>query len=266
MPELTIDDKTPKKSVGDHQYYLFPLPHTHENMVNRPTVYTTKDLVTPYQSRGSKGQPCNGKKGMGGNAKLLPEVHAAANTLMCALLDYGDKINDWSMKSAYIHNGFREDDDTQGRMYLHTIQKAMSGNSKFKGLQLTSELETEAKGVLGKPGDPRRVAFHQHLANAPGWNKKLADDLFGIVDWEYAPRGSNPHTTGLVFDLDFCIYNVDNGKKNEELSLGMDVSLNHIALQNAAGAWLNKYSTLFNFDSYNTAIEVFHLEYRKPKP
>jgi len=41
--------------------------------------------------------------------------------------------------------------------------------------------------------------------------------------------------------------------------------LNEAALRSACGMWLNKHSTLFNFDSYDTAKEIWHMEYRKPK-
>ena len=87
----------------------------------------------------------------------------------------------------------------------------------------------------------------------------LAQQLFNIVDNAYAPRGSNPHATGFVFDLDFAIYR--NGR---EIQLGANTAYNRDALKSAAGTWLNKYATLFNFDSYDTGAEIWHLEYRKP--
>ena len=53
-----------------------------------------------------------------------------ADLLMAALIDYGNKINDWSMKSAYIHNGYRPDDATQGANYLRVI-KATIADPKY---------------------------------------------------------------------------------------------------------------------------------------
>ena len=67
--------------------------------------------------------------------------------------------------------------------------------------------------MLGKPGDARRVAFKNNVAAATGWNADLANRLFQIVDNAYAPRGSNPHATGFVFDLDFSIYHCGWEKK-----------------------------------------------------
>ena len=64
--------------------------------------------------------------------------------------------------------------------------------------------------------------------------------LFNIVDNVYAPRGANPHTTGLVFDLDFTIL-----VSGRERNLGADPAVNDDALRSAAGLWLNKYSMMF---------------------
>jgi LAS superfamily LD-carboxypeptidase LdcB len=105
------------------------------------------------------------------------------------------------------------------------------------------------------------MTFQKKGAESPGWNKQLADQLFWIVDRTYAPRGFNPHATGFVFDLDFWIVN----DKGQEGPLGISTARNRFALQSAAGMWLNKYAMNFGFDSYDTSMEVFYLEYRNWK-
>lgn len=238
------------KTVHGHQYYVFPAQPGHKNQVNRPPKYADPKLLTLYAGKGSNRQ-----------AKLLPEVHAAANALMAALLHYGEKINDWSMRSAVIQNGYRPDDESQGRNYLRIIKLTIKEKPAiFGSLEFPSSLEDEARSVLGKPGDPRRNAFHQHVAAAPGWTPQLASSLFSLVDAVYTPRGTNPHATGLVFDLDFWISD-GTGERN----LGANPVYNAAALRSAAGMWLNKYSMQFGFDSYDTGKEIWHMEFRNPK-
>ncbi len=246
MFELPLDTATIKKIRG-HQYYFFPQPGTHKNQKDRPSVYANPKLLQTYKGAGSNN-----------TAQLLPDVFDAANTLMSALIEYGEKIDDWSLRSAIIQNGYRPDDPSQGREYLRVIKKIIKENPAiFKDLEFPKELEDEAQGILGKLGDKRRVDFHRHVAAAPGWDSKLTAALFNLVDNRYAPRGFNPHSTGLVFDLDFWIFD-GAGERN----VRADTNINGRALQSAAGSWLNKYSMQFGFDSYDTEIEIWHQELR----
>jgi hypothetical protein len=181
--------------------------------------------------------------------------------MMSSLRRVGDRINDWSMKSAVVQSGFRPDDASQGSNYLRIIKQTIREKPDiFNELEFPSNLEVEAQSVLGRPGDSRRAAFHQHLAAAPGWSAPLVARLFNIVDNVYAPRGANPHATGLVFDLDFTIL-----VAGRERNLGADPALNDDARRSAAGMWLNQYSMMFGFDSYNTDKEIWHQEFRSPK-
>jgi hypothetical protein len=244
-------NKATIKTVGTHQFYIFPKPLTHTNQRDRPPTYADPDLLTRYMGTGSNG-----------SAKLLPgKVHSAANAMMSSLRRVGDRINDWSMKSAVVQSGFRPDDASQGSNYLRIIKQTIREKPDiFNELEFPSNLEVEAQSVLGRPGDARRTAFHQHLAAAPGWSAQLVARLFNIVDNVYAPRGANPHATGLVFDLDFTIL-----VAGRERNLGADPALNDDALRSAAGMWLNQYSKTFGFDSYNTDKEIWHQEFRSPK-
>jgi len=241
------------KTVNGHQYYVFPQPIAHTNQKDRPTQYADVKKLETYIGRGSNR-----------SAKLLPDVMKPAERLMTALLDYGNHIKDWSMQSAVIQSGYRPDDESQGRGYLKAIKDTIALNPKIFGdVKFPSSLEEEAQSVLGTFGDPRRTAFQKHVAEAPGWTQQLAQQLFNIVDKIYAPRGFNPHATGFVFDIDFWIWLPGKDSKGMELQHGGRTVYSNSILQSAAGMWLNKYAMQFDFDSYDTSIEVFHLEYRK---
>jgi hypothetical protein len=65
-------NKATIKTVGTHQFYIFPKPLTHTNRRDRPPTYANPDLLTRYAGTGSNG-----------SAKLLPgEVHSAANAMI----------------------------------------------------------------------------------------------------------------------------------------------------------------------------------------
>ncbi len=244
--------KAVKKTVKGHQYYVFPKPHTHSNQVNRPKKYTDKGNLTPY-----KGAGLNPQK----DVSLHPDVGNDVNCFMTALLDYGQQINDWSMSQAYILVGFYPDDDDLGRRYLNIIKQTIKADPKLAGLTFPDNLEKAAVGVLGPQGDDRRSKFHADLASSPGWNAALVKELFDYVDNSLAPRGANPHATGLVFDLNFTIA-LKNGGETKVDAARM---YNEEALKSAAGVWINQYSMQFHFDSYNTDKEIWHMEWRKPK-
>jgi len=251
MHELPLDKAT-VKTIKGHKYYVFPSPPTHRNYVNRPnpTKFVDKGILQNYVGKGSNG-----------SAKLHPDVIAPANLFMSALIEYGEYIDDWSMRSAVIQNGYRPSDESQGREFLRIIKQTIAGNTAFAGLSFPANLEKEAISELGCSGDPRLARFISHVAASPGWTPELAQKLFSYVNSVYAPRGCNPHATGYVFDLDFPIY-----LNGSEVQLGANVPFNGYALQSAAGMWINLYSTFFCFDSYDTGIEIWHLEYRKCGP
>jgi hypothetical protein len=255
MLELQLDAAV-KKQIKGHQYYVFPTPATHANYAGRPSKYPD---LTKYPG---KKLPVYNGKGSNGQAVLHPDVMGPAELLMTALLEYGEYIDDWSMRSAVIQNGWRPDDESQGREYLRILKLIMSRDSTFNGIVFPASLEAEAQSELGNLGDPRLQRFMRHVAESPGWTQALADNLFHQLHLAYAPRGFNPHATGFVFDLDFSVY-FPSGREGP---LGADTSLNRYALQSAAGMWLNKYAMVFCFDSYDTNIEVWHQEWRQCGP
>jgi hypothetical protein len=256
--ELPLD-KAQIKTVGDHQYHIFPMPATHQNYNGRPTRETDGTGLPIYTGRGSNG-----------SAKLHRDIHTAADLFMSALLDYGDYINDWSMRSAVIKVGFYPDDASQGVNYLRIIKDRISKDPELTDLTFPANLEEEAQSELGGLGDPRLKKFMDDVANSPGWNRALANRLFSWVHKYFAPRGVNPHATGFVFDLDFSIWcqhpQMLHGKQvmqeTEVTHLNANAYLNGVALTNAVGMWINMYSMAFCFDSYDTGAEIWHMEYR----
>ncbi len=265
MYELDLDYNNKNEKLrtvdhhfGDRQYIVFPAPRTHDNYVNRPQKYTKPDVPKTYTGRGSNGK-----------AKILEEIHGPANALMSAILDYGKILGDNSMISAVIGNGYREPDEAQqGVNYLKNIEMVIAK----RGLKVTipTNLASKAEGMLGDWNDPRFRAFLDELGNdkADGWTPDLAEQVLHDTANYYVPRGAfNPHATGLVFDLNFPIYHHIR-KSDQKLYESEDPvdalpPLNEAALRSACGMWLNKWSTMFHFDSYNTGKEVWHMEYRK---
>jgi hypothetical protein len=253
-------EKAVLREVSGRRYYVFPSPPRRTNQNNRPVKYVEAKDCTLYKGQGNND-----------SATLHPNVHTPTNAMMTALLDYGRAINDHSILSARIQEGYRSDDIKAGGAYLVNILATVGSVATFKDLTFPDELHEEAKGVLGRRGDPRREAFRAKVAGAPGWNQQLMQQLFLIVDNQYAPRGANPHSTGYVFDLNFTVYNDCTELKEKEtqcvageLSLDAKPWKNRYALRSAAGMWINKYAPLFNFDTYDTGIEIWHMEYRMP--
>jgi hypothetical protein len=278
MLELDLK-KAELKTINGHRYYVFPMPPTHENPVNRPTKNADEKVLKTYTGKGTNKRE-----------KLHPDVLDAVNQLMTAFLEYGTAIDDYSITSAIVASGWRPDDANQGANYLRIIKNTIAkhqdvfkntiaGHKDFsKSLEFPTNLEADAQSELGRPGDPRRTAFRQKLAASDGWNGTLVYKLFNDpefgVDRFYAPRGSNPHASGFVFDLDFSIY--CDGKENEcptknkpcyrtagEYKVGANPILNRYALRSAAGMWLNTHSMFYGFDSYDTKAEIWHMEFRK---
>src|SRR5882724_6928233 len=102
-------------TIGTHRYYLFPAPPTHSNQRNRPSTQITRDQTTQYTGRGA-----------GNDTQLHPDVHNAVGALMGALLDYGVEIDDYSINSCSIQNGWRPNDTEEvGVHYYENIQAIM---------------------------------------------------------------------------------------------------------------------------------------------
>lgn len=260
MPKLQIENAKVHK-IGKNTYYVFPKPPTHINDVDRPKKYAKEGDLKTYTGRGTNG-----------SARLLPEVHGAVHTLMTALLDYGDELGDNSIQTAVVQNGWRPPDDpSQGVNYLANINMVLANPQYgFSDLTFPQSLEDEAESFLGERDNPHWKVFVQHLSQAPGWNAAKAGAFLDTVAQFYVPRGGfNPHSTGVVFDLNFSMYHHVRSKDQKALvevddPVDAHPMLNDAALRSAVGMWLNSYSKQFNFDSYNTGKEIWHMEWRKP--
>ena len=243
-------NKATRKTVGTHQFYIFPKPLTHTNQRDRPPTYADPALLTSYAGTGSNG-----------SAKLLPgNVHSAAHAVMSSLRRVGDRINDWSMKSAVVQSGFRPDDASQGSNYLRIIKQTIREKPAiFNELEFPSNLEAEAQSVLGRPGDARRAAFHQHLAAAPGWSAQLVARLFNIVDNVYAPGGQSacdgPGVRPRLHDPR-CREGAQSGRRSGLERRRAAQRCRHVAEPVLDDVRLRL---------YNTDKEIWHQEFRSPK-
>jgi hypothetical protein len=247
-------------TIGTHRYYLFPAPPTHSNQRNRPSTQITRDQTTQYTGRGA-----------GNDTRLHPDVHNAVGALMGALLDYGVEIDDYSINSCSIQNGWRPNDTEEVGVHYYENIQAIMGTAPFRGLTFPQNLISVSEQSLGNSDDPRFIAFRDRLAaSGNGWNRERADSLLNAVAQVYVPRGAfNPHTSGLVFDVDFNFFHHiwRDGRPVSETDDKVNAlpGLNEGALRSACGMWLNKHSMHYNFDSYDTGKEVWHMEWRRPR-
>ena len=111
------------KTVKGHQYYVFPTaPPLMRIRMPVPRHMLHSNLLTTYNGKGSNA-----------SAKLIPEVHDAANAMMTALIRYGEKINDWSMRNAVIQSGYRPDDASQGWTIFESSKRRSGRNQRSSG-------------------------------------------------------------------------------------------------------------------------------------
>lgn len=229
-------------------FYRFPRPATHRNTRNRPQFIHSASVMETYSGAGSNGA-----------AKVHPAVSTPLGSLMSALRAEGDRINDESMKQAVVDNGFRPSAESEGKAYLAALKKTMRLDpDTFGALTFPTSLEATAKSELGTSGSPEHNAFRDALAKEPGWSEELAKKLLAQTRRFKAPRGGSTHHSGVVVDIDFP-YASSNKKFGRH---GIDRTKNGDALRTAAGVWLNTHAPALGFDSYNTADEIWHQEWR----
>src|SRR6185369_13859931 len=132
MYELDLTKATVKK-VKDHQYYVFPKPPVHTNQENRPSVYADEGVLQFYSGKGRNGA-----------AKLHPDVLTPAGKLLSAMVEYVESIDDLSLRSAVIQNGYRPDDASQGANYLRIIKQSIATHQAIFGTLKFPESLNEA--------------------------------------------------------------------------------------------------------------------------
>jgi LAS superfamily LD-carboxypeptidase LdcB len=115
-----------------------------------------------------------------------------------------------------------------------------------------------AQSELGFAGSADHRAFAAALAAEPGWDARLARRLLDITANFKAPRGGSTHHSGLVVDINFP-YATDDGSVHWH---DIKRENNADALRSAAGVWLSAHAPAHGFDSYDTASEIWHQEWR----
>ncbi|MBL8058570.1 MAG: hypothetical protein JNK29_17835 [Anaerolineales bacterium] len=229
-------------------FYRFRRVRGHRNEAGRPQFQHPATAMTAYSGAGNNGR-----------AEIHPAVNTALDTLMAALLAEGARLDDESLKQAQVRNGFRPPEEAEGRAYLGALRKTIRQNPDIFGeLEFPAALESQAISELGFTGSAAHDAFRDAIARQPGWTAGLARQLIQITAGFKAPRGGSTHHSGLVVDIDFP-YATSRTNVNWH---GVNRENNPGALRSAAGAWLNTFAPAFDFDSYNTNKEVWHMEWR----
>lgn len=236
-------------STGQGNFYRFPASGTHSNYTDRPQFQHPQSSMITYSGAGNNGA-----------ATIHPQVAPGLNRLMLGMRGEGNRINDESMKQAIIAVGYRGPTLHEGNLYLSSLRRTISLNAAiFGSLVFPTALEVMARSELGFSGSSTHRAFQAAVASQPGWNAALARQLVSITARFKAPRGGSTHHSGLVVDINFPY------KKNNASSVawhGVDRSRNADALRAAAGVWLSRNAMQYGFDSYDTAREIWHMEWR----
>jgi hypothetical protein len=242
-------DEVTQYTTKSGNFYRFPTPSHHTNYSDRPRFINPKPDMVTYTRTGSHG-----------NQQVHPAVVSPLDRLMSAMHAEGKRINDESLKQAVVASAYRESKPREGQLYLNALMKTIRQNKDiFGNRSFPSSLKSMAKSELGPTGSPTHQKFVNALARAPKWNMKLARKLVRITGGVKAPRGGSTHHSGVVVDINFP-YAIN---KKEVKRHNMMRARNGDAFRAAAGVWLNKYSQGFGFDTYNTAKEIWHQEWRK---
>ncbi len=227
--------------------FLFTKATTVTNQKKRPKFFHPKGIMVEYTGPGST-------KYSKEHRWIHPVLVQPLTQLMTTLTEEGERIDDESMKRAVIGSAWRSwEQDGEG--FLNQLRKRIGKNPQIFGdLKFPADLEEEAKSNLyGKVDD-----FINHLAAHHPWNHELAAKLYNIATQFKAPGGLSPHESGLVVDIDFPYAKADKSAKFHAIT----TENNDGARLSGAGMWLAKYAKdEFNFSSYNTAAEIWHMEW-----
>jgi len=232
-------------------YYQFPSGIIKKNRANRPLFENPRLAMTRYTGVGSDGEQL-----------IHTAIAAPLNALMSALREVGSCIDDESMKQAYVASAYRPSSKREGERYLGALQITIKQNPGiFGGLKFPSRLENMAMSSLGTYGSQKHKEFVAALAKEPGWGQHLAQELADITENYKAPRGGSAHHSGLAVDINFP-YPISAAQAEWH---GIHRQNNQRALRSAAGVWLGKFASQFDFASYNTGKEIWHQEWLKWK-
>jgi hypothetical protein len=235
-------------------FYVFSKATKVSNNKNRPKFLVPRGTVVEYTGPGSDARAAGA--GYGRDNRLIhPVLVEPLTALMTALTEEGKRLGDESMKRAVIGSAWRSPEQ-DGAGFLKQLKSQLDEKkSAYGNRTFPKSLESEAQSNLHDPSAQK--AFIRHLGESPGWTAQLAQQLWNDSIAYKAPAGLSPHESGLVVDIDFP-YATEAGKAHWH-----DISRkrNADARLSAAGMWLAQYSKDFQFSSYNTEREIWHMEY-----
>lgn len=251
---------SPPAPPGD--YYRFPKAPAVENKEHRPLFALENSNWPDYAGPGGDGAAA-GYKGSS-PVPVHPVLVDPLGAMLQALIDEGTRIGDQSMKSVIVRSGWRSATE-DGVLFLKELKDKMREKPKNYGSEpFPAALEAEAKSNLGSKS--AQVAFQKHLAEQPGWSSSRAEELWNDTTQHKAPGGGSSHESGLVVDIDFPFVNFDVNPKSKAETV--TVQWHHISRFNnaqarlsGAGMWLAQHSKKLDFSSYDTRLEIWHMEW-----
>ena len=195
-------------------------------------------------------------------ALVHPAVVGPLTGLLSGLRAEGARLNDASAMAARINNGYRAPNQQEGTRYLNAIRRTINravdvNGNPYHYPPFPAHLENTARSNLGFSGSPAHRAFRAAIAASPGWTAASASMLLRRTGAFKAPRGGSTHHSGVVVDINWPV-RVDNATTNH----GMNRDRNEAALRTVAGRWLHEHAPSLGFDSYDTAKEIWHMEWQ----
>ncbi len=235
-------------------FYRFPGPNHVTNQQKRPAFWRDESRMIEYQGPGSDPAAAGSQRYTRSHRLIHPVLVEPLTRMLSAMVEEGERIDDESLKRPSIGSGWRSFEQ-DGAGFLKQLHKQIGKHrDTFGDLKFPAALEKEAQSNLyGK-----EAQFVSHLAAQPGWNHDLAEKLYNWAKNAKAPGGLSTHESGLTVDIDFPYATATGQAKFHEIT----TENNADAHLSAAGMWLAQYAkSEFHFSSYNTAIEIWHMEW-----
>jgi len=244
-------------------FYRFKKATAVTNQTDRPKFLWPRNIMVEYTGPGSDPVAAGHPKPYSSEHRLIhPVLVEPLTTMMTALVEEGERIDDESMKRVTLGSCWRTPDQ-DGQGFLDQLQMQIRDHPDVYPHPFPRALETEATGVFPRPQrghrDDAMENFLQHLARQPGWNRNLAEELWRAANNNKAPAGRSTHESGLTVDIDFP-YAIQQKKPVAQFHQ-ISTKRNADARLSAAGMWLAQRSGEFHFSSYSTEIEIWHMEW-----
>jgi hypothetical protein len=239
-------------SLGN--FYRFKKADVLANQSRRPAFWRPGDSMIEYKGPGSDPVAAGSEKYTKSHRLIHPVLVEPLTRMISAMIEEGNRIDDESMKRPSIGSGWRSFEE-DGKGFLKQLNKQIGKHKDIFGdLTFPAAMEKEAQSNLyGKEDD-----FVRHLAAQPGWDMNLAQKLYNKAKGAKAPGGLSTHESGLTVDIDFPYATANKNAKFHQIT----TENNDDARRSAAGMWLVQYAkSEFHFSSYNTEIEIWHMEW-----